>query len=157
MKKIIGLLILASVLLTLGFVNAVSEIPVCATYETTFVSGNVTDATNGNAPVAGADVTVDCNGNKEYATTDSNGGYVVQFTAEECGAEDDVKVTASYSTLTGENESVAWETQNNQIGCLELIVNVACGNVPLVPEFGTVIGIVTALGALGVFFIVRRK
>jgi hypothetical protein len=58
MKKIIGLLILASVLLTLGFVNAVSEIPVCATYETTFVSGNVTDATNGKLQ-CGADVTVD--------------------------------------------------------------------------------------------------
>lgn len=155
MKKIIGLLILASVLLTLGFVSA--DVPICATYETTMVSGTVTDATNGNVAVAGADVTVDCNGNKEYATTDSNGGYAVQFTESECGYEDDVKVTASYSTLTGENETVAWYTENKQVGCLELIVNVACGNVPLVPEFGTVIGIVTALGALGVFFIVRRK
>jgi|GEM_PF-1826235 len=34
-----------------------------------------------------------------------------------------------------------------------------CGNYndPTVPEFGTVIGMVTALGALGVFFLVRRK
>ncbi len=28
---------------------------------------------------------------------------------------------------------------------------------PIVPEFGTTIGIATALGALGVFFLVRRK
>lgn len=28
---------------------------------------------------------------------------------------------------------------------------------PMVPEFGTVIGIATVLGALGVFFLVRRK
>lgn len=28
---------------------------------------------------------------------------------------------------------------------------------PMVPEFGTTIGIATALGALGVFFLVRRK
>ncbi len=28
---------------------------------------------------------------------------------------------------------------------------------PMVPEFGTTVGIVTALGALGVFFLVRRK
>ncbi|MCX6751131.1 MAG: hypothetical protein NTZ83_06760 [Candidatus Pacearchaeota archaeon] len=30
-------------------------------------------------------------------------------------------------------------------------------NLPLVPEFGTTVGILTALGALGVFFLVRRK
>lgn len=28
---------------------------------------------------------------------------------------------------------------------------------PIVPEFGTTVGIATALGALGVFFLVRRK
>ena len=28
---------------------------------------------------------------------------------------------------------------------------------PVVPEFGTMVGILTALGALGVFFLVRRK
>ncbi len=35
--------------------------------------------------------------------------------------------------------------------------NYRIGEVPMVPEFGTTIGIATALGALGVFFLVRRK
>lgn len=35
--------------------------------------------------------------------------------------------------------------------------SVICNEPPVVPEFGTVIGILTALGALGVFFVVRRK
>ena len=30
-------------------------------------------------------------------------------------------------------------------------------NLPVVPEFGTTVGILTALGAIGTFFIVRRK
>lgn len=35
--------------------------------------------------------------------------------------------------------------------------SVVCNEPPVVPEFGTVIGIVTALGALGVFFVIRRN
>jgi hypothetical protein len=38
-----------------------------------------------------------------------------------------------------------------------MIIDVACVNVPLVPEFGAIVGVLTALGALGVFFVVRRK
>jgi hypothetical protein len=30
-------------------------------------------------------------------------------------------------------------------------------NAPVVPEFGTAVGVLTALGALGVFFLVRKK
>lgn len=35
--------------------------------------------------------------------------------------------------------------------------SVKCDEPPVVPEFGTVVGIVTLLGALGVFFVIRRK
>ena len=156
MKKIIGLLILASVLLTLGFVSAA---PICATVDTTFVSGVITDANNGNVAVAGANVEVTCNGNKQYATSGVDGSYSVQFDAADCPNDETTTlvVSASKNGLTGSNNTADWYSESTQVGCLELIVNVACADVPLVPEFGTVVGIVTALGALGVFFIVRRK
>lgn len=42
-------------------------------------------------------------------------------------------------------------------GGLKQTYSVKCEDIPQVPEFGTVIGIVTLLGALGVFFVIRRK
>jgi hypothetical protein len=155
MKKTFGLFILATMLLTVGFASA--SVPVCATFETTFVSGIITDATNGNAAVAGASVTVDCNGNLEYATSDALGGYEVQYTTAECPLNSAVSVSATYDGLNGNSNSVSWSSLNQQVGCLQLIVNVACADVPLVPEFGTLVGVLTALGAVGVFFVVRRK
>jgi hypothetical protein len=38
-----------------------------------------------------------------------------------------------------------------------LNLDVGIVNVPMVPEFGLVVGLTTMLGALGVFFVVRRK
>ena len=38
-----------------------------------------------------------------------------------------------------------------------LSLNVVIVNVPMVPEFGLIAGLTTVLGALGVFFVVRRK
>jgi hypothetical protein len=156
MKKLLSLFVLATVLLTLGFASATVQ-PVCATLETTFVSGTITDATNGNALVSGADVTVTCNDVIKHATSDVNGGYEVQYTALECPANSQVSVSATHAGLNGESDTISWYTQNTQVGCLQLIVNVACGNVPLVPEFGAFVGALTILGALGTFFVVRRK
>lgn len=155
MKKLMSVFVLATMLLTLGFASAV--VPVCATFETTFVSGVITDATNANAPVDGASVTVTCNGHVQMTTSDSNGGYSAEFASSDCGYGDDVSVSATYDGLSGESSSVTWYTENSQIGCLEMIIDVACVDVPLVPEFGLVIGLTTALGALGAFFLVRRK
>ena len=156
MKKLFGAFILASVLLTIGFVSAA---PICATVDTTFISGIVTDANNGNVPVAGADVDVTCNGNLLEATSELDGSYSVQFDAADCPNDETTTlvVSASKDGLTGSNNTADWYSESTQVGCLELIVNVACADVPLVPEFGTIIGVLTALGALGTFFVVRRK
>lgn len=155
MKKVLSLFVLATMLLSLGFASAI--IPVCGTSETTFVSGIITDATNGNVPVSGADVTVTCNGNVKATTSDVNGNYQVEYDPSECDNGDAVTVSATWNGLSGESNDVDWYTENSQVGCLELIVNVACGDVPLVPEFGLIVGITTVLGALGAFFIVRKK
>jgi type 1 fimbria pilin len=156
MKKILlSFAILTVMILALASVSA--TVPVCATVETTYVSGTITDQTNGNAPVSGANVVVDCHGVIKNAVSDINGGYSVQYLASECDNGDDVSVSASYDSLSGSSDSVAWYTENTQIGCLELIVNVACADVPLVPEFGIAIGTLTVLCAIGIFFFVRKK
>ncbi len=155
MKKTLSLFVLTGLVLMLGFASAMVA-PSCGTYETTFVSGVVTDA-NGVNPIGSAEVTVDCDGVEKDTTSESDGSYSVQFEASECDAGDDVTVTATFGDLNGESQEVVWHTENERVECLELVINVACANVPLVPEFGTVIGIVTALGALGVFFVVRKQ
>jgi hypothetical protein len=50
---------------------------------------------------------------------------------------------------------VVGEIHDNVIVGLDL--NLGVVNVPLVPEFGATVGVLTILGALGVFFVVRRK
>jgi hypothetical protein len=153
MKKIFLLAFLASMLL-LGFASAV---PICATAETTFVSGAITDQTNANAPVDGANVTVDCNGNVKSVISAADGGYSVEFLATECTNGDTVSVSATKDSLSGSNDQPTWYTQNATVGCLKLIIDVACVDVPLMPEFGLMIGALTIVGALTAFFVIRRK
>jgi len=153
-KSIFSLSVVAMlVVLSLSFVSA---IPICATIETTYVSGTITDQSTGD-PVSGASVDVTCNGNLKSTTSGADGGYSVQYLASECDYNDTVSVSASYDSLSGSSDSVDWYTQNSQIGCLEMIVNVACANVPLIPEFGIAIGTLTMAGAIVAFFIIRRK
>ena len=59
--------------------------------------------------------------------------------------------------MNGESQEIVWHTENERIECLDLVINVACGNVPLVPEFGAIVATLTIMGALGAFFVVRRK
>jgi len=154
MKKVLSLFVLATILLTLGFASATT---VCATFHSTFVSGSIMDATNGNALVSGADVTVTCNGVVKTATSDALGGYEVQYADWECATGNDVSVSASWNGLNGNSDTITWSSGTSQIGCLELVIDVACGDVPLVPEFGLIAGVTAVLGALGTFFIVRKK
>ena len=150
-------LLFVAILTAVMIVSSVSAtIPICATVETTYVSGTISDQSNGD-PISGANVDITCNGHLQSAISDLNGGYSVQYPASECADGDDVSVSATYNGLSGNSDSVSWYTQNTQIGCLEMIVNVACVDVPLVPEFGFVIGTLTALSAIGIFFFVRKK
>ncbi len=144
--------ILTAMILALA---SVSAIPICATVQTTYVSGTITDQSNGT--VSGASVDVTCNGHLNSTISDVDGGYSVQYPASECGYNDTVSVSATHGSLNGNSDSVEWYTQNTQIGCLELIVNVACADVALIPEFGLIVGTLTVLSAIGVFFFVRKN
>ena len=156
MRWILSFAILAVMTLTLASVSASVLPTVCATVETTFVSGRVYNQNTG-ANISGAAVTVTCRGHERHVTSGDEGGYSAQYPATDCTNGDEVSVSATYDGLNGESNTVTWYTDNYQVGCLKMIINVACADVPLIPEFGLVIGTLTVLSAIGVFFLVRRN
>ncbi len=132
----------------------------CIPIEETLVKGKITYDESGDlAGKAKVEVTCYHNGNEYTRTTTSlnakpwKGWYFVYFPQSECVAGDTIVVKATKGDLTGVMQGTVEDFVKGK--CFDL--DLARIDVPLVPEFGTIIGIITALGALGVFFIVRRS
>jgi hypothetical protein len=142
MNKVFSILVLGIMLL-----SAVSAVE-----PTVLIAGKVYDATNPDhwVSVSGADVLVQCGEVTQKATSMSDGAYSVKFT-EGCNVESSLTVTASKGSLVGSNSGVIHNTYET-IG-----FDVGVVNVPMVPEFGVVIGGLTLLSAIGIFFMVRKK
>jgi hypothetical protein len=115
----------------------------------TMITG-VISTSDYKTPIAGADITVNCNEASKTTNSKADGTYFVLFDQEECDEEDTATVIAEKDGLTGSNSGVV---HDGILGFLD----VAVVNVPLVPEFGLIAGAMTILGAVGVFFVVRRK
>ncbi len=133
------------------YINCDDDPPSCTSQ--TIVGGTIYKdiITNG---IEGADVWVICNEYQLYTTSGADGVYSVNFDCSQCSYGDSVSVYASKSGLTGENYGIIDMTSEISEN---ITLDVGIINVPLVPEFATVIGILTALGALGVFFVIRKK
>ncbi len=124
----------------------------------TIVTGRIYYDDNDDAFAPKAEVNVTCyHGNKITTknTTSLNkpglrGVYIVAFSQKNCKDGDRVVVEASESWLTGINEGIVDNTFIKKI-------DLAIVNVALIPEFSTTVGILTALGAVSTFFLVRRK
>ena len=145
MKKILIALILMSLLplVSAGDGN-----------EATVVGGTIYENVVENG-VNGASVVVSCNGFNESAVSGSAGQYSVSFASDECECGDSVYVFASKGSLSGSSMGAVDMCNLTPVPSLEL--DVAIVNVPLVPEFGVIVGLVTVLGAVGIFFVVRKK
>jgi hypothetical protein len=124
----------------------------------TIVEGKVFYAET-EEPVPGANVIVRCEDNNNIrrdktktGATNSEGFYYAIFDQQfECDNNDFVTVSATKNEETGENEGVVEGRVLEEL-------NVALGSpLPNVPEFGLIVGITTVLGALGIFFLVRKK
>jgi hypothetical protein len=132
----------------------------CNVIEKTYIEGKIYFEEN-NKAAGNADIAITCSHDgTDYTKTAHSinhgllkGTYFVEFPQSQCEEGDEVTVVAHKGDLSGTvTDTVAnWITQK----CLD--IDLARINVPLVPEFGTVVGMLTALGALGVFFVVRRK
>ena len=100
--------------------------------------------------VAGADVQINCNDESEGVTSLSDGSYAVIFSEELCDNGSNVEVSATKDSLSG----FANGTVNDDVADSW---DVAVVNVPLIPEFGMIVGLSAVVGAIAVFFLVRRK
>lgn len=162
MKKINVLLALSVIfLVSLGFVAACEDGDYkCTPVKETLVKGEVTYADSGDE-VGKAFVNVTCyHDGEEYSRITKSlkygewkGWYFVYFPQSQCIEGDEVVVKATKGDLTGEVKGLVEDFITQK--CFDL--DLARVDVPLVPEFGTVIAMLTALSALGVFFIVRRS
>lgn len=122
----------------------------------TLIAGKIYDSPdfeNANA-VVGANINVSCNGN--IRTTQSlspDGTYSVTYlNSSECPNNSTVTVTASKD---GNSNTETGLVHDYSAPGLDLYVGVV--NIALIPEFGVIVGALTILGAVGVFFVIRRK
>lgn len=104
--------------------------------------------------VDGAMVNVTCNGNTNVTTSLSDGAYVVKFDTEECSDGDTVSVFAQNGGKTGSSSGVV---HDGAILGLDCPLDFAVVNVNLIPEFGLLVGTLTVISAIAVFFVIRRK
>lgn len=101
-----------------------------------------------SSTISGATVTVTCNNATDSTTSNANGVYGVAFDVSECTIGDLVTVVAIKDDLSGVESEFVYD--------FGLTVNLAVVNVPMTPEFGFVLGLMTLLSAVGIFFVVRR-
>lgn len=104
--------------------------------------------TENQVAVAGATVTVLCNGHTEVDTTDAQGAYLVTYPSADCPFGTTVKVTAKKGTKSG----VASGTVQGITTKLNLaIVNVS------IPEYGMIGGIFAGGAGIGMLAFARRR
>jgi hypothetical protein len=152
MKQIYMLLTLALVVLT--SMSAVSAL--------TIVTGTVYGDEARTILVDGATVNAVCNNATSDTTiSESSGQYTVTFAGNVCPNASTVLVTATKDGLTGSDTGTVGHigqpcvcATGAQCSCG---IDIAFACPVLIPEFGLVIGSLTALSAIALFFFVRRK
>ena len=146
MKKTV--LLLAFILLL-----SVSVVSALTPAGTTYIAGKIYDATQPSWPtVSNATVNVTCNGNNLTTTSVAEGAYSVTYNASLCTFGDSISVYAFKGGLSG------WGDGNTvSVDMTPLDVSIGVSNVPLVPEFGLIIGGLTIISAVCVFFFVRKQ
>jgi len=145
MKKLLVLPIIA--LLVITSIVAVSA--------KTIVAGKIYDSANFETanPVDNANINVTCNGNSITTTSLSDGTYSVAWNnAIACPEGSLVTVVAEKGGVTNSGTGLV---HDYTAVIPEIYLGVV--NIALIPEFGAIVGVLTVLSAVGVFFLVRRK
>jgi len=142
-KQLFSLVILS--LLVISTIGAVSA--------KTLIAGKIYNADYSDT-IAGADVTITCihgsDTNVQTTTSLGDGAYDVTFYESACESGDDLTVSATKGDLYGSKSGVIHEDAFYDW-------DLAVVNVPLVPEFGLIVGILTVLSAMIMFFVIRKK
>jgi hypothetical protein len=144
MKQTIMLMILGLVL-----ISAVSSVSA-----STLIAGKIYDSPNFETagPVADAAINVTCNSNIRNAVSLADGTYSVSFATTECPNNSEVLVVAQKDGVSSSGTGIVHDYTAIVPDLYLGVVNIA-----LIPEFGFYAGAVALMGAVGVFFLVRRK
>ena len=143
MKKVLFLMVLAFLVISaFSFVSA-------TTLET-IIGGRVFNA-NDNSSISGANVTAICGATTLNTNTNNNGLYIVIFQKSNCTNGNSLNVTATNSGLTGSKIGIVNATA---ISYWDVELDF---DIPLIPEFGIIAGAIAVIGAVGIFFFVRKK
>jgi hypothetical protein len=120
----------------------------------TIIAGKIYDGANFETAnvVADAKVEATCNGNLLETTSLADGTYSVAYETTACPDASLVTVVAEKDGFTSSGTGLV---HDYRAVMPEMYLGIV--NVPLLPEFGAVIGILTCVSAIGVFFVVRRK
>ena len=138
-------------LFLLALFPLVSAIPV---NEATVVGGTIYENVITNGAV-GAKVVISCNGVNQTTLSSVGGAYSSSFSNTDCECGDSVFVYATKGSLSGSAAGSITMCDLQPIPSITLDVGIV--NVPLVPEFGLIAGLIAVLGAVGAFFVIRKK
>ena len=109
------------------------------------VTGVVTE---NQVAVAGATVTVACNGKTEVDTTDAFGSYLVHFVSADCPFGSTVKVTAVKDGKSG--------VSSGTVQGITTKLNLAIVNVSI-PEYGLIGTLIAGGAGIGLIAYMRRR
>jgi hypothetical protein len=139
---------LSSMIATLGIVILL-PVAALAAPASTVIAGIITD--KDGKPVAGATVSVICNGNTKTDTSDAAGAYGVSFTLAQCPSGKTAQVVASKGNNNGVNSGV--------VNAGHADINIAVLNVKITaaPEFGLITAAAASLVGGGAFMMMRRR
>jgi len=155
MKKSSLLFLFFLISIFLVFILNITLVSACQGGEWTIVGGRIFDS-DGKS-VRNADVTVICHhkGTDNILTTQSfsSGFYKVCYELDKCNAGDVVSVSAEKDGVgSGRSSGIV----KDFIDTRRVDIDIAIIKV-IVPEFSLVVGMVTVLLSIVLFFVIRRK
>ncbi|HVQ44307.1 MAG TPA: hypothetical protein VMT30_05070 [Candidatus Saccharimonadia bacterium] len=136
--------LLAAVIVSVGAASGGAH--AAGTPPQTDVTGVITE---NSIAVAGATVTVTCNGNAQVdTTTDAHGSYLVVFPVADCAFGDTVKVVAKKGGKSG--------VSSGTVTGITTKLNLAIVNVSI-PEFGLLGSLMAGTAGIGMLAYMRRR
>jgi hypothetical protein len=145
MRKIITLFCLVLMFSGLGLVTA-----------ETLIAGKIYNH-DFSETVSNATVIVTCNGHDRMEISKADGSYGASYLEtgnQSCDVGNNLSVYAIHPSY-GENTVEGIINDKSEFSFLDM--NLGVVNVPLVPEFGAIVGLLTIISAVSVFFFVRRE
>ena len=122
---------------------------VCVSIGKTLISGLIYKADD-NSPIGGASVTVSCEDVRSDLLSSSNGTYSVVFEKKDCSAGSDLNVYVEFDGMSATKSGIIHEEGAPTYWDVGIV------NVPMVPEFGFFMGVLTLLISVTMFFFLKK-